>query len=110
MSGRGSSTVRTWLPAAKDVYSQYNFYTSTGRPSNHFDNVNYAALNKENGVRKCFVSRHGKDGTMILIDYSAFHPRIISNIVNFPMGINEDIYKYLGEMYFHRNITEYDMD
>lgn len=92
------------------VYSQYNIYTSTGRPSNHFDNVNYAALNKDNGVRKCFTSRHGADGVMILIDYSAFHPRIICNITNFPMGIGEDIYKYLGEMYFHRKITEYDMD
>jgi hypothetical protein len=47
---------------------------------------------------------------MVLIDYSAFHPRIISNIVNFPLDINEDIYKYLGEMYFHRKVTEYDME
>lgn len=92
------------------VYSQYNVYTSTGRPSNHFDGVNYAALNKDNGVRKCFVSRHGKDGMMVLIDYSAFHPRIICNLVNFSMSIDEDIYKYLGELYFKRNVTEYDME
>ena len=92
------------------VYSQYNIYTSTGRPSNHFDGVNYAALNKDNGVRKCFVSRHEKDGMMVLIDYSAFHPRIICNLVNFPMGIDEDIYKYLGELYFKRPVTEYDME
>ena len=92
------------------VYSQYNIYTSTGRPSNHYDNVNYAALNKDNGVRKCFVSRHGKDGMMVLVDYSAFHPRIICNLVNFPMSIDEDIYKYLGELYFKRKVTEYDME
>jgi DNA polymerase I-like protein with 3'-5' exonuclease and polymerase domains len=92
------------------VYSQYNVYTSTGRPSNHFDGVNYAALSKDSGVRKCFISRYGNDGMMILIDYSAFHPRIICNIVNFPMGANEDIYKYLGEIYFNRKITEYDLE
>lgn len=92
------------------VYSQYNIYTNTGRPSNHFDGVNYAALNKENGVRKCFVSRYGKDGMMVLIDYSAFHPRIICNLVGFPMNITEDIYKYLGESYFKRKVTEYDME
>ena len=92
------------------VYSRYNIYTSTGRPSNHFDGVNYAALNKDNGVRKCFVSRHGKDGRMVLIDYSAFHPRIICNLVNFPMSIDEDIYKYLGEMYFNRKVSEYDLE
>jgi hypothetical protein len=87
------------------VFSQYNIYTSTGRPSNHFDHVNYAALNKENGARKCFVSRYGKDGKMVLIDYSAFHPRIITHLVNFPLSIDIDIYKYLGEMYFGRPIV-----
>lgn len=92
------------------VYSQYNIYTSTGRPSNHFDGVNYAALNKEDGCRKCFTSQFGDDGEMVLIDYSAFHPRIICNITNFDMSIEEDIYKYLGELYFHRPVTEYDMD
>lgn len=92
------------------VYSQYNIYTSTGRPSNHFDNVNYAALNKEDGARSCFVSRYGDEGTMVLIDYSAFHPRIICNLVDFPMPIDEDIYKYLGKLYFHREVNDYDME
>lgn len=92
------------------VFSQYNIYTSTGRPSNHFDNVNYAALNKENGVRRCFTSRYGDEGVMVLIDYSAFHPRIICNLVDFPMSIEQDIYKYLGELYFHREINDYDME
>ena len=92
------------------VYSQYNIYTSTGRPSNHFDGVNYAALNKEDGSRKCFTSHFGEQGEMVLIDYSAFHPRIICNITNFEMSSDEDIYKYLGELYFHRKITEYDME
>lgn len=91
------------------VYSQYNIYTSTGRPSNHFDGVNYAALNKENGCRSCFVSRHGEGGGMILIDYSAFHPRIICQLVGFDFPRDEDIYAYLGEMYFGRKVTEYDM-
>jgi hypothetical protein len=92
------------------VYSQYNIYTSTGRPSNRFDNVNYAALNKSDGSRKCFTSRYGEDGKMVLIDYSAFHPRIISYLIKFPLGIDTDIYAYLGELYFGRKVTEYDMD
>ncbi len=92
------------------VYSQYNIYTATGRPSNHFDNVNYAALNKDNGERSCFVSRYGSDGKMVLIDYSAFHPRIICQISGFEMPIETDIYKYLGEIYLGREVTEYDID
>lgn len=92
------------------VYSQYNPYTATGRPSNRFDNVNYAALNKSDGVRKCFNSRFGEEGKMVLIDFSAFHPRIISYLIKFPLNIDVDIYKYLGELYFNRSVNEYDMD
>lgn len=99
----------TIFPGNK-LYSQYNIYTSTGRPSNHFENVNYAALNKENGARKCFISRYGINGKMILIDYSAFHPRIICQITGFDISVDIDIYKYLGEIYFGREVTEYDMD
>ena len=92
------------------VYSQYNVYTSTGRPSNHFGGVNYAALNKDDGTRSSFVSRYKNNGVMILIDYSAFHPRIICNLIGFNLGIEEDIYEYLGELYFNRRVTEYDME
>jgi len=93
------------------VYSQYNIYTSTGRPSNRFQNVNYAALNKENGVRSCFVSRFGKEGKMVLIDYSAFHPRIICHLTKFNLSIDVDIYRYLGELYFKKSeLSEYEMD
>jgi hypothetical protein len=104
------------------VYSQYNIYTSTGRPSNRFDGVNYAALNKENGCRSCFVSRQGtrwsvKEGAtiwygkMVLIDYAAFHPRIISHLIGFDLPMDVDIYQYLGEIYFNKqNLTPLDID
>ena len=92
------------------VYSQYHIYTSTGRPSNNFDNVNYAALNNDNGVRAGFSSRYGSDGKMILIDYSAFHPRILCHLIKFPLSIDTDIYRYLGEMYFNRPITDDDIE
>lgn len=84
------------------VYSQYNVYTSTGRPSNRFGGINYAALNKEDGSRAAFVSRFGKSGKLVLIDYSAFHPRIIAFLTgySFPPSIN--IYEYLAKLYFNR--------
>ena len=93
------------IPNDNLVHSQYHIYTSTGRPSNNFAEVNYAALNIENGCRNCFVSRYDTDGKMILIDYSAFHPRIICNLIKFPLDINIDIYKYLGELYFNRDMV-----
>jgi len=38
------------------VYSQYNYYTMTGRPSNAYRGFNFAAMNKEDGTRAAFCS------------------------------------------------------
>jgi hypothetical protein len=84
------------------VFTQYNFYTSTGRPSNRFGGVNYAALNKEDGSRKSFVSRFGQEGQLVLIDYSAFHPRIIALLTDYTIPAGTDIYEYLAKLYFQK--------
>jgi hypothetical protein len=93
------------------VYSQYNLNTSTGRPSNRFGGINYAALNKDDGTRDCFISRHGLDGTLMMIDYSAFHPRIIGELTHFPIKPNVDFYDYIGKLMFHKpELTGDDVD
>jgi len=91
-------------PISKDmVYSQYNVYTSTGRPSNRWGGVNYAALNQGDGTRKCFRSRYGNDGCMVVLDYTSFHPRIVSHLVKYSIPTDIDIYAYLAKLYFHKN-------
>lgn len=85
------------------VYTQYNFLTSTGRPSNRFAGVNYAALNKNDDSRNCFISRHGNDGMLVMMDYNAFHPRLIAHLVNFHMEADENPYGYLSKYYFNKN-------
>ena len=45
-------------------FSAYNIYTTTGRPSNRFGGINFAALNKESGQRTPFVARFGENGFM----------------------------------------------
>jgi hypothetical protein len=84
------------------VYSQYNFYTATGRPSNSFNNVNYAALQKNDGCRSSFVSRHGNNGRMVVVDYSAFHPRIICQLTNYSLSSEIDFYEYMAKLYFQK--------
>ena len=84
------------------VHSQYNVYTSTGRPSNRFGGVNYAALNHEDGTRKCFRSRYGDDGRMVVVDYTTFHPRIICHLTNYNIPLETDIYEYLAKLYFQK--------
>lgn len=85
------------------VYSQYNLYTSTGRPSNRFGGVNYAALQKDDGSRSCFVSRFGSDGVMMMIDYSAFHPHIICELTNFNLSSDVDFYAYMAKLCFKKD-------
>ena len=88
------------------VYTQYFFYTATGRPSNRFGGINYAALNKDDGCRKSFVSRFGANGKLVLIDYSTFHPRIISLLTDYPIPMDVDIYEYLAKLYFNKKTVD----
>lgn len=88
------------------VHSQYNVYTSTGRPSNRYGGVNYAALNHTDGTRKCFCSRYGKDGKIVVVDYTAFHPRIICTLTKYDIPINVDIYEYLAKLYFQKKVVD----
>ena len=79
------------------VYSEYNLYTSTGRPSNRFGGINFAALNKSDGSRKPFVSRF-ENGMLVEFDYDAYHLRLIGEVVNykFPDG---SVHEHMGEFY-----------
>ena len=80
------------------VYSEYNPYTATGHPSNRFGGINFAALNKKDGSRKKFISRYGKDGMLIEMDYDAYHLRLIGDAVSygFPKG---SVHQHMAEFY-----------
>ena len=85
------------------VYSEYNPYTATGRPSNRFGGLNFAALNKKDGSRKKFVSRYGKEGMLVEMDYDAYHLRLIGEVVDyqFPKG---SVHNHMAKLYD----TDYD--
>ena len=77
------------------TYTQFNLKTTTTRPSNKFKNVNYAALNKENGCRKSFIPRNSK---FIEIDISAYHPTLAARLVNYTFPTN-DIHGHFASLY-----------
>jgi hypothetical protein len=64
------------------IYSQYNLYTTTGRPSNAYNNINFAALNKTNGERMCY--RPDND-VLLEMDFNGYHPRLIGELVGYPL-------------------------
>ena len=77
------------------VYTQYNFKTLTGRPSNKFKGVNYAALNKENSSRESFIPRND---IFVEFDIGAYHPTLLAKLVGYDFG-NKDIHSAFAEMY-----------
>ena len=87
------------------AYTKYNLYTSTGRPSNRFAGVNYAALNKEDGTRECFMSRY-PNGKLIEIDFTSYHPRILASLTKYSISDQENIYEHLAKQYFGDNPTQ----
>jgi hypothetical protein len=83
------------------VYTNYNIYNPTGRPSNSYDNVNYVALKKDDGCRASFVSRYGNDGHLMMIDFTGFHPYIVANLVDYKVPEEETIYEHLAKQYYN---------
>ena len=84
------------------VYSEYNIFTSTGRPSNRFGGINFAALNKKDGSREKFISRFGRDGVLVEMDFDAYHLRLIADKINyeFPQGsVHEHMAQFYGVDY-----------
>ena len=87
------------------VHCQYNIYTSTGRPSNRFGGINYAALKKDNGERSCFESRFGDNGMLVLMDYKSYHPRILADLIGYNFPFDVDVYEFLSKYYFKTDIV-----
>ena len=71
------------------VFTQYNLDTTTGRPSNAFNTMNFAALNKENGCRSVFIPRND---FLLEIDLTAYHPTLIAKLVGYKSKTG-DIYE-----------------
>ena len=77
------------------TYTKFNLKTTTTRPSNSFKNVNYAALNKENGCRKSFIPRNNR---LVEIDISAYHPSLASRLIGYDFG-DIDIHAHFATLY-----------
>ena len=80
------------------VYSNYNYHTTTGRPSNAYRGFNYAAMNKEDGTRSAFCSRFD-NGALVEMDFDSYHIRLIARLIGYPLPTTS-IHEYLGKFYF----------
>jgi uncharacterized pyridoxamine 5'-phosphate oxidase family protein len=79
------------------IYSYYNLYNLTGRPTNSFNGVNFLAIPKDQDFRKCFIP---KNDFLVEFDFDAYHLRLISRLIGFDPP-KESMHNYLGRAYFH---------
>jgi hypothetical protein len=77
------------------IYTQYNLNTTTSRPSNTFNSINFAALNKDNSERMCYRPENDK---FIELDFQGYHPRLIGELVGFEFPKDKNTYDVLGEV------------
>ena len=82
------------------IYTQYNLYTTTSRPSNTFNGVNFAALNKDDGERMCYQP---ENDMFIEMDFQGYHPRLIGEMVNWHFPNDKNTYELLGQLL---NVTQ----
>lgn len=61
------------------IYTSYNPYNLTSRPTNSHNGINFLALNKKDGTRDIFIPSDGNQ--FMLIDYNAYHPRLIAELI-----------------------------
>ena len=75
------------------LYSNYNLWTTTGRPSNSFGSVNFAALPPEK--RKGFIA---ENDYLVEFDFDAYHLRLIADLVDYNFG-TESVHEHLAKHY-----------
>ena len=77
------------------VYSQYNYNTVTTRPSNTFNKINFAALNKEDGSRRSFIPHND---VFVEFDISSYHIYLLCKLVDYEFEM-DDIHQYFSSIY-----------
>jgi hypothetical protein len=85
------------------IYTHYNLYTTTGRPSNSFNNINFAAFSKSTGERGCIIP---ENDLLCEMDINGYHPRIIGELINKPFPNDKNVYNVLSEVLGTDNTKE----
>lgn len=76
------------------MYTHYNLYTTTTRPSNAFNGVNFAGLNKEDGTRKFITPQND---FLLEIDINGYHPTLIANVIGYDLG-SDGVYEHFAQV------------
>lgn len=78
------------------VWTEYNPYTITSRPSNRHGGINFSALNKKDGSREAFVPK--PNHVFLQMDYDAYHVRIIGKLIKYGLP-QTSVHQWLADQY-----------
>jgi hypothetical protein len=81
------------------IYTSYNLYNITSRPTNAFNGINFLAFNKENGSRAAFIPQND---VFVEFDFDGYHIRLIANMLGVEIPADDSIHTVLGRMYFDK--------
>lgn len=85
------------------VYTSYNLYNATSRPTNAFNSVNFAAIPKGEEYRNSFKPTNDY---FVELDFDGYHLRLLCEQIGFEIP-STSAHKYLAKMYFDKeDITE----
>lgn len=78
------------------IYSLYNLYNITSRPTNVFNSVNFTAIPKGEDFRKCFIPRNDY---LVEFDFDGYHLRILGEEIGYRFG-EDSAHKHLARLMF----------
>ena len=85
------------------IYTYYNMYNLTQRPTNAFNGFNALAIPKDSEIRSSFLP---KNDAFLEFDFDSYHLRIIANLTCYEVP-NESFHTVLGRQYFEKEqLTE----
>ena len=77
------------------IFTQYNLHTTTTRPSNAFNGINFSAINKDSGERECYIPEYDM---FVELDIQGYHPRLIAELIGFEFPEGKNTYEVLGDI------------
>jgi hypothetical protein len=83
--------------AKSKVYSHYNLYNITTRPTNSFNSINFTAIPKEGGYREAFKP---ENDYFVQFDYDGYHLRLLCNLVGYSLT-SEPAHTQMAKLYFN---------
>ena len=93
----------TFFEKKGTVYSSYNLYNLTARPTNAFNGFNFLSIPKTKEARSFLQPKHD---FLVEFDFDGYHPRLISEINGSELS-KESVHTQFGKQYFNKEeLTE----